>query len=295
MVLLILNWNLEVINYFIAAFIMLLSGFVIFREYLKVKHRFYLILVIIWDIVFLYIAFGGIALLIQSIELFKWEILLLIPATLLMIYILDIINLGSVDPKKTLLFGISATGVIISSFSQNAIIQISLASGGSSFQTNGSYHIWLIIFSSQIALLYFVFCLLIFIKSPKSLKKKAFLTLIGGFFFGIFSFICFITRLTKIIPGALLLSIALGAFISSLSFALEPKLLNVLIFSEGKAKMKIVGNILSICAHCKKIKDDEENWQQIEKYFSDHSKLLFSHGLCPECVKEYYSEDLDDK
>jgi len=72
-------------------------------------------------------------------------------------------------------------------------------------------------------------------------------------------------------------------------------LLKVLIFSAGKAKIKMLGNILSICAHCKKIKDDEGNWHQIEKYFSDHSKLLFSHGLCLDCVKEYFSIDKDEQ
>ena len=292
MVLLTLNWNLEVFDYFLAAFLMLVSGAIMFREYLKVKHRFHYLLVIIWNLVFLYMALGGVALLIQSRELFKWEILILILATFLMIYVLDIFYRGSVDPKKTLLFGISATGVIYSAFCSDAVKSILLTSTGDpSYQTNGAYHIWLSIFSAQIALLYFFFCLMIFIKSPKILKKKASITLIGGFFFGIFSFICYITRLTKIIPGILMLSIALGAFISSLSFALEPKLLKVLITSAGKAKAKLVGNILPICAHCKNIKDDEGNWHQIEQYFSDHSKVLFSHGLCPECVKEYYTDD----
>jgi len=168
---------------------------------------------------------------------------------------------------------------------------ISLASGDPSFRTNGDYHIWISMFSFQIALYYFVFCLMIFLKSPKDLKKKAALTLLGGSFFGVFSIIFFITRLTKVIPGIMMLSIGTGVFISSLSFAFEPQLLNVLIFSAGKAKIKMVGNILSICAHCKKIKDDEGNWHQIETYFSDHSEILFSHGLCFECAKDYFPID----
>ena len=294
MVLLMLNWSLEVINYFIGAFLTLISVFIIFREYQKVKHRFHFILMIIWVLVFLYITFGGIALLIQSIELFKWEILIFLPATFLMIYVLDIINRGSLDPIKTLIFGFLAAGVIVSSLIPDAIKQISLASGDPSFRTNGDYHIWISIFSFQIALYYFVFCLMIFLKSPKALKKKASMTLLGGSFFGVFSIIFFVTRLTKKIPGIMMLSIGTGVFISSLSFALEPQLLKILIFSAGKAKAKMVGNILPICAHCKKIKDDEGKWHQIEKYISDHSKLIFSHGLCPVCQKEHYSDYLDD-
>ena len=293
MILLTLNWSFEVINYFIGAFLTLISVFLIFREYQKVKHRFHFILMIIWVLVFLYIALGGIAILIQSEELFKWEILIFIPATLLMIYVLDIVNRGSLDPIKTLFFGLLTAGVIISSLIPDATKAISLISGDPSFRTNGAFHIWISIFSFQIALYYFVFCLMIFLKSPKALKKKASITLLGGSFFGVFSLIFFITRLTKIIPGIMMLSIGTGVFISSLSFALEPQLLKVLIFSAGKAKAKMVGNILPICAHCKNIKDDEGNWQSIEKYFSEHSKLLFSHGLCPVCQKEYYSNDIE--
>jgi hypothetical protein len=221
--------------------------------------------------------------------------LILIPIGFLIIYVLDIVNRGSLSPIKMLLFGFSTSGLIYSLLSSDAAFLITLASGSPSFQTSGDYHIWLSIFSIQIAILYFVFCLMIFMKSPKSLKKKAFITLIGGSFFSIFSFIFYITRLTKSIPGITMLSIGIGAFISSLSFALEPQLLKVLISTAGKAKAKLISNILPICAHCKKIKDDEGKWHQIEKYMSDHSKLLFSHGLCPECVKEYYSDDLDDQ
>ena len=45
----------------------------------------------------------------------------------------------------------------------------------------------------------------------------------------------------------------------------------------------------------KKIKDDEGNWHQMEQYFSQHSKLLFLHGICKECVEEYYTDDQDNQ
>ena len=290
-----LNWSLEVINYFIGAFLVFFGEIIIFQEYRKVKHRFHLILMIIWMLFSVYILLAGISLLFQSKELFVYVDLILIPIGFLIIYVLDSVNRGTLDPIKMLLFGIFATGIVYSLFYQDSAIPITLLTGDPIFQTIGDYHIWLSIFSFQIALLYFIFCLMIFIKSPKAQKKKAFITLIGGSFFGIFSFIFYITRLTKSIPGITMLSIGIGVFISSLSFALEPQLLKVLISSADKAKAKIVGNILPICAQCKKIKDEEGKWTQIEEYFSEHSKLLFSHGLCSECVKEYYTEDIDDK
>ncbi len=44
--------------------------------------------------------------------------------------------------------------------------------------------------------------------------------------------------------------------------------------------------IIPICAYCKKIRDDEESWHQMEQYISSHSEVKFSHGICPECHKE---------
>jgi len=295
MVLLILNWNLEVINYFIAAILSILSVLIIFQEYARTKHRYYFIFMIIWALQSTFLILGGISLLIQSIELFKWSDLILIPFAFLIIYVLDILNFGSLEPIKMFFFGISATGLIYSIFSPDAIIPIKLLSGSPSYQNYGTYDMWTSIFSLQVMLYYFIFCLLIFIKSPKSLNKKArFLVLLGGSVFSVFSFIIYITKLTKIIPGILMISMSISVFILSLSFKLEPKLLNVIISSADEAKAKLIRNILPICSFCKNIKDGEGNWHQVEQYVSDHSKMLFSHGLCPVCQEEHYSKYLVD-
>ena len=286
--------NLEVINYFVAAFLSLISFFIILREFLRRKNRYYHTIMIIWLLLSLYLGLGGIALLIQSIDLYKWSDLLLIPFAFLIIHVLDTVNRGSLDPFKMLIFGISITGFIYAILSTDAIQPILLLSGYQSYKNYGAYHIWTTILSLQIMLYYFFFCLMIFIKAPKHLKKKALITLLGGCCFSVFTFVIYITMLTKIIPGILMISLGISAFISSLSFVLEPKLLKVLVSSADEAKAKMVGNILPICAHCKKIKDDEGKWHQIESYFSNNSKVLFSHGLCPECVKEHYSDDRDD-
>ena len=44
--------------------------------------------------------------------------------------------------------------------------------------------------------------------------------------------------------------------------------------------------IIPICCVCKKIKDDQNGWHQLERYVSDHSEAEFSHGLCPVCAAE---------
>ncbi len=51
--------------------------------------------------------------------------------------------------------------------------------------------------------------------------------------------------------------------------------------------------MLPICSICKNIRDDKGYWNRIESYFSEHSNVLFSHGLCPECAKIHYPEFYD--
>ncbi|NTV13031.1 MAG: phosphate/phosphite/phosphonate ABC transporter substrate-binding protein [Desulfobulbaceae bacterium] len=62
------------------------------------------------------------------------------------------------------------------------------------------------------------------------------------------------------------------------------------------ADIKTLYGIIPICASCKKIRDDEGAWHQMESYISRHTEAQFSHGICQDCVKtlypEYYKDDL---
>jgi len=51
--------------------------------------------------------------------------------------------------------------------------------------------------------------------------------------------------------------------------------------------------IVPICANCKKIRNDEGYWEQVERYISSKSKAKFSHGICPDCAKKLYGEYLE--
>ena len=55
-------------------------------------------------------------------------------------------------------------------------------------------------------------------------------------------------------------------------------------------QVKILSGLLPICANCKKIRDDKGYWNQIESYIRDHSDAEFTHGICPECMKELYPD-----
>jgi hypothetical protein len=59
---------------------------------------------------------------------------------------------------------------------------------------------------------------------------------------------------------------------------------------QALALVKRLSGFLPICASCKKIRDDQGYWQQVEAYIRDHSEAEFSHGLCPECAKKLYPE-----
>ena len=59
---------------------------------------------------------------------------------------------------------------------------------------------------------------------------------------------------------------------------------------EALANIKTLKGLLPICANCKKIRDDQGYWNQIEEYIECHSDALFSHGICPECADKLYAD-----
>jgi len=58
------------------------------------------------------------------------------------------------------------------------------------------------------------------------------------------------------------------------------------------SNVKQLSGLLPICAHCKKIRDDQGYWNQLESYIGDHSEAEFSHSICQECARKLYP-DLD--
>ncbi len=55
-------------------------------------------------------------------------------------------------------------------------------------------------------------------------------------------------------------------------------------------EVKRLSGLLPICASCKKIRGDNDTWQQIEDYIATHSEADFSHGICPDCARQLYPE-----
>ena len=63
---------------------------------------------------------------------------------------------------------------------------------------------------------------------------------------------------------------------------------------EALDNIETLEGLLPICANCKNIRDDDGYWQQVEVYIRQHSKVEFSHSICPGCAKKMYPEIYGD-
>ena len=54
--------------------------------------------------------------------------------------------------------------------------------------------------------------------------------------------------------------------------------------------VKELSGLLPICSYCKRIRDDQNYWQQLESYVSEHTNAQFSHGICPSCFPKVKKE-----
>jgi len=59
---------------------------------------------------------------------------------------------------------------------------------------------------------------------------------------------------------------------------------------EALAEIKTLKGFIPICASCKKIRDDEGYWNQLEAYISKHTDATFTHSICPQCAEKYKAE-----
>gem|GEM_PF-3447399 len=59
---------------------------------------------------------------------------------------------------------------------------------------------------------------------------------------------------------------------------------------QAMAEIRQLSGLIPICANCKKIRDDDGFWHQVEEYISRHSLVEFSHGICPECIRQLYPD-----
>ncbi len=59
-----------------------------------------------------------------------------------------------------------------------------------------------------------------------------------------------------------------------------------------RTKVHQLEGLLPICSYCKRIKDDSQEWQPVDRFVNQRSEVSFSHGVCPECYHEHIEPQL---
>ena len=65
---------------------------------------------------------------------------------------------------------------------------------------------------------------------------------------------------------------------------------HVVELQQALANVKQLSGMLPICSYCKRVRRDENYWQQVETYVADRSDVEFSHGVCPDCLEKVRAE-----
>jgi len=90
-------------------------------------------------------------------------------------------------------------------------------------------------------------------------------------------------------PGELRARIRVGRRVVELQSALEA---HVAQLQQALASVRQLQGLLPICSYCKRIRNDQNYWEQLETYLSEHSEALFSHGICPSCYESIMKPQL---
>ena len=60
---------------------------------------------------------------------------------------------------------------------------------------------------------------------------------------------------------------------------------------EALANVRRLQGLLPICSYCKKVRDDQDYWHQVETYVAQHADVQFSHSICPSCYDAVMGSD----
>lgn len=91
-------------------------------------------------------------------------------------------------------------------------------------------------------------------------------------------------------PNELRARIKVGERILELQKSLAERVTEL---EEALSRVKQLHGLLPICSYCKKIRDDQNYWEQVESYIAKHTAAQFSHSICPECYLKFVTPDLE--
>jgi hypothetical protein len=63
-----------------------------------------------------------------------------------------------------------------------------------------------------------------------------------------------------------------------------------LVMLEDITELSNLKSLIPTCMVCKKIRNDQQFWTEMEEYFHEHAGVEFSHGICPACAEKHYPE-----
>ena len=91
-------------------------------------------------------------------------------------------------------------------------------------------------------------------------------------------------------PGELRARVRVGRRVLELQSALAA---HVAQLQQALTSVRQLQRLLPICSYCKRIRNDQNYWEQLETYLSDHTEALFSHGICPSCYQSIMKPQLE--
>jgi CheY-like chemotaxis protein len=86
-------------------------------------------------------------------------------------------------------------------------------------------------------------------------------------------------------PDELLARVRVGQRVAALERALQSKVAHL---EDALSQVKTLKGLLPICMYCKSIRDEQSYWRQVEEYIHSEVGTDFSHGICPNCVGEFF-------
>jgi CheY-like chemotaxis protein len=88
----------------------------------------------------------------------------------------------------------------------------------------------------------------------------------------------------------LIARVSVGARVVELQAALAERVRNL---EEALANVKALQTLLPMCAYCKSIRNDQNYWEKVETYFTQHSNVSFTHSYCPNCYERFVRPELE--
>ena len=81
-----------------------------------------------------------------------------------------------------------------------------------------------------------------------------------------------------------------GEIAIELSIFFTIMVIQIALFNKLYKRIRVLEGFIPICASCKKIRNAEDQWEQMEKYITQHSLAQFSHSICPDCARQLYPD-----